>query len=240
MTERLRRFIAFSIISLVLFSTSVSTSRMAPGLLEDCITIDAPQTAEASQEFEFTVQLSNGSTVQSPRYQWRLSAGRIVRGQGTPTIGVIGHAGQRIKATVRVSGLKSTCRNEATSNDVKIVTALPNMPPSISSLTVPTINITLPCPPRQTSASCPTRPQTDEQVKTTASDPDGDTLLYSYSVTGGQIIGEGANVTWDLAGLGPGTYRLTVEVSDGKAKVSQAVTVTIAECPDCKPSVTNR
>ena len=48
-----------------------------------------------------------------------------------------------------------------------------------------------------------------------ATDPDGDTLLYSYTVTGGRITGEGANVSWDLTGVQPGTYTSTVEVDDG-------------------------
>src|SRR4051794_3898741 len=32
-----------------------------------------------------------------------------------------------------------------------------------------------------------------------AADPDGDTLLYTWSITGGRIKGEGPTVTWDLA-----------------------------------------
>jgi hypothetical protein len=73
---------------------------------------------------------------------------------------------------------------------------------------------------------------------TTAADPDGDTLLYSYTVTGGRITGEGANVSWDLSGAAPGTYTASVEVDDGCGCItSSSTTVTIANCPDCVPDL---
>jgi len=75
-------------------------------------------------------------------------------------------------------------------------------------------------------------------LTTTATDPDGDTLLYTYSATGGRITGEGSNVTWDLSGLQPGTYTASVEVDDGCGCVSfSSTTVTIANCPDCVPNL---
>jgi hypothetical protein len=71
-------------------------------------------------------------------------------------------------------------------------------------------------------------------LTTTASDPDGDTLLYSYTVTGGRITGEGTNVSWDLSGVGPGTYTASVEVDDGcGCQVTATATVTIGACSDC-------
>ena len=49
-----------------------------------------------------------------------------------------------------------------------------------------------------------------------ACDADGDTLLYTYSATGGRISGDGAMAKWDLAGVRrPGSYTVTVEVDDG-------------------------
>jgi hypothetical protein len=72
------------------------------------------------------------------------------------------------------------------------------------------------------------------QLTTTASDPDGDTLLYSYTVTGGRVTGDGANVTWDLSGVGPGTYTATVDVDDGCGCITtSSTTVTVAACPNC-------
>jgi len=53
------------------------------------------------------------------------------------------------------------------------------------------------------------------EVSALATDPDGDTLLYTYSTTGGRINGEGPKASWDLSSVASGTYTLTVEVDDG-------------------------
>ena len=112
---------------------------------------------------------------------------------------------------------------------------LPNQAPVISSFAASTSSITVPCPPGMVSDTCPTTPTTSVGLTTTATDPDGDTLLYTYSVTGGRITGDGANATWDLSGLAPGTYTASVEVDDGCGCVSfSSTTVTITECRDCR------
>jgi hypothetical protein len=98
----------------------------------------------------------------------------------------------------------------------------------------------LPCGPDQhsRSGSCPTTATSTVQLTTTASDPDGDTLLYSYNVTGGRVTGDGASVSWDLSGMGPGTYTASVEVDDGCGCITAATTtVTIAPCGDCVPNL---
>src|SRR6266550_1015186 len=84
---------------------------------------------------------------------------------------------------------------------------LPNQPPT-ASLAASATTITMPCPPdtHSSSGSCPATINTTVGLTTTASDPDGDTLLYTYTVTGGRITGEGISVSWDLSGAAPGTY----------------------------------
>jgi hypothetical protein len=117
---------------------------------------------------------------------------------------------------------------------------LPNQAPVISSFAASTSTITMPCPPdtHSSSGSCPTTATTSVGLTTTATDPDGDTLLYTYSTTGGRITGDGANVTWDLSGLAPGTYTASVEVDDGCGCISfSSTTVTIATCSDCVPNL---
>ena len=112
---------------------------------------------------------------------------------------------------------------------------LPNQPPT-ASLAASTATVTLPCPPEMVSDTCPTSANTTVGLTTTASDPDGDTLLYTYTVTGGRITGDGANVSWDLSGVGPGTYTASVEVDDGCGCITaSSTTVTIAACADCRP-----
>jgi hypothetical protein len=108
-----------------------------------------------------------------------------------------------------------------------------NQPPSVSSVTTSISTITRPCPPeRGTSANCPS---TNEVTLTAnASDPDSDQLLYTWSVTGGKLSGEGREVKWDLTGVANGTYTATVEVNDGNQHTATgSATVTVADCPDC-------
>jgi hypothetical protein len=73
-------------------------------------------------------------------------------------------------------------------------------------------------------------------VATTAVDPENDVLTYNYTVSGGRIVGTGANVSWDLSGMSPGTYTITAGVDDGCGLCGQTQTrtVTIAAC-DCIP-----
>ena len=54
-------------------------------------------------------------------------------------------------------------------------------------------------------------------MATTAADPDGDELSYSYTYSGGRMSGEGPNGgVWNLSGVQPGTYEVSVFVQDGK------------------------
>jgi hypothetical protein len=77
---------------------------------------------------------------------------------------------------------------------------------------------------------------TSLQLTTTASDPDSDTLLYTYNVTGGRIGGDGPNVNWDFTGLAPGAYTATVEVDDGLGGIAVAsAAIKIVHCSDCIP-----
>ena len=72
-------------------------------------------------------------------------------------------------------------------------------------------------------------------VNTTSVDPDNDVLTYVYKVSGGKIVGTGAEVVWDLSGVKPGTYTITAGVDDGCGVCGKTVTktVTVEECPDC-------
>lgn len=69
-------------------------------------------------------------------------------------------------------------------------------------------------------------------VKTTAVDPENDVLTYNYTVSGGRIVGQGANVSWDLTGAQPGTYTITAGVDDscGVCGKTQTRTIEVANC----------
>src|SRR6185295_5936762 len=50
-------------------------------------------------------------------------------------------------------------------------------------------------------------------IMANASDPDGDTLVYSWSANMGTIEGAGAQVRWMPGNLAPGNYRVNMTVS---------------------------
>ena len=112
---------------------------------------------------------------------------------------------------------------------------LPNQPPTVS-LSASSGTITLPCPPGQISTTCTPSSNQTVQLSANATDPDGDTLLYTYTTTGGRVTGDGANTSWDLTGVQQGTYTATVEVDDGCGCVAfSSTTVTVAGCTNCVP-----
>jgi hypothetical protein len=106
----------------------------------------------------------------------------------------------------------------------------PNAPPTVS-VSASTTSIMLPCPEGQQAVDCTPSASREVQLTATATDPDNDTLLYTWSVTGGRLTGEGRAVTWDLSGVQPGTYTASVEVNDGNTHTANSSTsVTVAEC----------
>lgn len=100
-----------------------------------------------------------------------------------------------------------------------------NQAADVIDLTLSTNKLFLPCSPE-------TRPRAGEcddnrmliDVVTTARDKESDLLKYSYTVSGGRIIGEGAKVSWDLSGVQPGYYTITVGVDDGCGFCGKTVT----------------
>ena len=73
------------------------------------------------------------------------------------------------------------------------------------------------------------------KVVANATDPDNHTLLYTWSVTGATIRGEGREVTWDLSGVAEGTYTATVELNDGNQHTATgSTTVSVALCSGCE------
>jgi hypothetical protein len=53
-------------------------------------------------------------------------------------------------------------------------------------------------------------------ITATGYDADKDELKYSWSASGGQIVGSGTAVTFNATGIAPGTYTVRVTASDGK------------------------
>jgi outer membrane protein OmpA-like peptidoglycan-associated protein/opacity protein-like surface antigen len=67
------------------------------------------------------------------------------------------------------------------------------------------------------------------------SDPDNDPLTYSYTTTGGQIVGSGSNLQFDATGLQPGSYGVKCVVNDGRGGTADASgNVEVKEPPQIK------
>ncbi len=106
---------------------------------------------------------------------------------------------------------------------------LPNQPPSVAldlgSVTKGSADLL-----RESAATVCAGDQV--ALRATASDPDGDTLLYSWSTTGGRIVGEGTNTAFDTTGLAPGDYTVTVQVDDGCGCIAfDSKTIRVTSCP---------
>jgi outer membrane protein OmpA-like peptidoglycan-associated protein len=72
-------------------------------------------------------------------------------------------------------------------------------------------------------------------VTCNGSDPDNDPLTYSYTSTGGQIVGSGSNVQFDATGLQPGTYGVKCVANDGRGGTADASgNVEVKEPPEIK------
>jgi outer membrane protein OmpA-like peptidoglycan-associated protein len=91
----------------------------------------------------------------------------------------------------------------------------PNQPPVIS------------CAPDRN----PINPNEQVNIVSTASDPDGDPLTYSYSATAGQISGTGPSAKFDSTGLTAGGYTVTCTADDGRGGRTSATTTVNVQAP---------
>ena len=72
-------------------------------------------------------------------------------------------------------------------------------------------------------------------IVSTASDPDGDPITYSYSASGGQITGNGPTAVFDSTGLSAGSYTITCTADDGQGGRTSATTRVDVEQPAPPP-----
>jgi OmpA family/PKD domain len=75
-------------------------------------------------------------------------------------------------------------------------------------------------------------------INSTASDPDGDPLTYSYSATGGQVSGNGPTAQFDSTGLSAGSYTVTCTADDGQGGRTSATTTVDVQQPAPPPQAT--
>lgn len=104
-----------------------------------------------------------------------------------------------------------------------------NKSPNVTSLELDKTDVRIPSPTGSPLKYAEYSRELTIGVSTSATDPEGDILIYSYSVNGGRIVGAGTKVTWDLNKVWPGTYTITASVDDGcghcGAKITKAIEV---------------
>ena len=115
-------------------------------------------------------------------------------------------------------------------------TPKPDLSADVQDVTLEKEKVYLWCPMPYISKDtlCPKDKQ-NVKVTTVTKDAEKDGLTYYYIVSGGQIIGQGANVVWDFSDAPPGNYTITVGVGGGYVIRGKTVTKTIKveECSHC-------
>jgi len=75
------------------------------------VNVTCPEAGNENAPVTFTANVSGGSPNITPGYNWTVTAGRIISGQGTPSITVDtnGLAGQTVRASVDITGFGTPC-----------------------------------------------------------------------------------------------------------------------------------
>ena len=177
-----------------------------------------------TKPLKFRAKLKNLPSGQNPSYHWEVSAGTITSGQGTDQIMVNaqGLPGADITATVQVKFGNCKLTDDCTTQ-VKGSAPL-NAPPQVTIINSKTNSIVI----------CPADPSRSDSpivsLMANATDPENDTLTYTWRVNAGRITSAARDVKWDLSGVKPGLYTAVVEVSDGHTSANASITVQITEC----------
>jgi hypothetical protein len=90
------------------------------------ISVSCPDDFKDGEPLTFTAKVSGGNQNVVPIYDWTVSVGKIIQGQGSPSIKVdmTGFPGQAYTATVSIAGFDSAC--PATASCSLIIDHLPN------------------------------------------------------------------------------------------------------------------
>ena len=108
-----------------------------------------------------------------------------------------------------------------------------NKPPVIKAFESSSATLTF-CPGGREDMYCEPSNRKTVTLSVNAIDQEGEDLSYKYSVTAGEILGEGTPVTWKLTGQPIGIHIATVAVTDTHGNESVAtVKVTIENCWVC-------
>lgn len=99
--------VAFSSVSIVV----TDCPPPPPEIICPNVTVTCPERGTEDAPITFTATLSGGTSTITPSYNWTISAGRIISGQGTSSITVDtrGLGGQSVRANLDVGGYGMRC-----------------------------------------------------------------------------------------------------------------------------------
>ncbi len=99
--------VAFSSVSIIVTDCPAPP----PEIVCPNVTVSCPDGATENAPVTFSATISGGSPGITPNYNWTVSAGKIIRGQGTPniTVDTTGLAGQTVRANLDVGGFGTPC-----------------------------------------------------------------------------------------------------------------------------------
>jgi hypothetical protein len=107
------RYLPTCLSSLILLALLVPVASTAsPPAQAECLTIriePSRQTICPDDEVTFTARATNGEIPAQQRFNWTVSAGRIIRGQGTRTITVSATGPGGVSVSVELAGADARC-----------------------------------------------------------------------------------------------------------------------------------
>lgn len=198
------------------------------------IAVRGNKNPETDEESAIGHTVSGGRFVRKGEYyEWDFS-GVEKPGVYTLTVEFIDFNGKKQSSTETITLRECDCPND----DYLANSASPSPTPTPSAkaekIELDRREIVIPCAPgiRPRDASVCGDEAKTIQVKTSIANPQNEELMYHYTVSGGQILGSGANVTWDLSGVRPGTY--TIKATIGNSTTTETITVRECDCGgDC-------
>lgn len=97
--------VAFSSVSVVMLDCP------PPPPVCPTVSVVCPEAVTENAPLTFTAQLAGGTPGITATYNWTVSAGRVIDGQGTPhlTVDTTGLAGQTVRATLDIGGFGMSC-----------------------------------------------------------------------------------------------------------------------------------
>jgi outer membrane protein OmpA-like peptidoglycan-associated protein len=148
-------------------------------------------------------------------FSWATSGGKISGAGDTVTFDATGIAPGKYTVTATVSD----GRHQASAGvDINVIKK--NLAPTVS------------CSPASSTITA----GESTTVRATASDPNNDPLTYSWTING-EKVAAGSELVFGSSGRAPGTYNLTVTVSDGEFTASCSSTITVQGKPNHPPTI---